>query len=549
MPLLKKDDDGKELIVTFLVEGQSMDGIYYKDYINPIVKVKDDQPVQDEVNSAYQDRTLQDEFNVTGIVNTEVDEHTNSSSQAIIQPNYNVEQGLTRCDVKTDFSQNQRNSISSFSFNNKKNPTAYDIAQEFICQIPVVTVNNSIYCFTGMFYQKTPTAEIKRLIISRCRDLIKAAGSSRILDDVLSFIMHEPSLNNNAATVSEQHVSFLDVVLDLYTNAVTKHTPLIFTDYCLQCEYAIESTGTPCFDNFLQNITSGDIGIQARIWEMIGYILSPDTNGKCFFVLQGCPNSGKSVLSALIRSFFNDEAVSSLDVHALSEKFAPSELEGKRVCVSPDLPLGVMDSKSVSKLKQFTGNDVISADVKYQQHTQFQCRTKFVLATNHPLLTRERDDAFYERIVAIPFEYAVPKEHQIPNLLELLKGERSGIAIKALAAYYNLRQNSYRFSGNYEINTTGAILQHQSYATGVDTCMYKFVSGNFVQDVAGGVFTSDAYELYIHTYGEIPLLTFSRFFTSYAEQLFGASKTRKRKTSGDNATSYVAGIAMKQLLM
>ena len=50
-------------------------------------------------------------------------------------------------------------------------------------------------------------------------------------------------------------------------------------------------------------------------------------------------------------------------------------------------------------------------------------------------------------MLALPFQYAIPREHQNNNLLAQLHGEKSEILKLALDAYMSLRRNNYVFTG------------------------------------------------------------------------------------------------------
>ena len=69
-----------------------------------------------------------------------------------------------------------------------------------------------------------------------------------------------------------------------------------------------------------------------------------------------------------------------------------------------------------------------------------------LFASNHRILiSGGPDEAFFDRLVEVPFHNPVPKERQDPDLLKKLAGEADGICAKALAAYLRLRENSYIF--------------------------------------------------------------------------------------------------------
>jgi len=423
--------------------------------------------------------------------------------------------------------------------------TPYSTARKLMERVPLLTVGSSLYIYNGIYYQRLTPAEAQRLIVKERRNDVKLAGTPSFPRAVYDLLLMEPDLAQRGLNVNQRAVSFQNGVLLLDTGEFRPNNPAIVTTYGLQCSYLNGTPASPGFDRFLLQITGGDLELVERIWQMVGYTLTPDTGGKVFFLLQGVPNSGKSVLSSLLSSFFNEGAVSALDVHALSEKFAASELQGKALCLSPDLPSGPLDNKAVSKLKQLTGNDVVSADVKYKDRVQFLCTAKIVLASNHPLLMRERDDAFIERAVVIPFNYATPKERQDPHLLECLKWERDAIATRAIAAYFRLVSRKYRFSGHYVLNGSPALCAQDS-GGGIDlaSSVHCFLQKCFVPDKEAGIFTGDAHRFFTAQYGAVPVNTFSNLFFDFAYQLYGAEKVRKRKPGETNALSYISGIRL-----
>ena len=67
---------------------------------------------------------------------------------------------------------------------------------------------------------------------------------------------------------------------------------------------------------------------------MLGYLIMPDMNGKCFFLLCGVGDSGKSVLGDLIASLFNPNAVAHIDIFRFKDRFSGSGLEGCRLNIS-----------------------------------------------------------------------------------------------------------------------------------------------------------------------------------------------------------------------
>ena len=224
--------------------------------------------------------------------------------------------------------------------------------------------------------------------------------------------MVEPSICEKPEQINSDLVSFANGVLNLKTGHLHPHNPAFNTYYEIKSSYDQHSRPHPVFDQFLASITGGDPALEQRILEVIGYCIVPDTQGKVFFVFQGVPDSGKSVLAAFIRGCFNDDATVAMDILSLGERFSVSSLIGKQLCTSMDLPAAPLNAKSVSIFKMLTGGDPITCDIKFAPHTTFYNTAKFIFGTNHMILTQNNDPAFYRRAITVPFLNMVPKERQ-----------------------------------------------------------------------------------------------------------------------------------------
>ena len=424
----------------------------------------------------------------------------------------------------------------------------YDTAQYLLTRFHMKSISNVLHIFDGQCYRPYPTDTALRFIVDKCRSQAKAAGTPSFPKSVYDCLRNEPRIEckvGENSTERYRFVTFENGTLDLKTGQLHPHSPQYFTTYCLKCQYnpSFANLSTPYFDTFLHQMSGGDRLLEARVLEFIGYCLVPDLDGRVIFLLQGYSGAGKSLISNFLHSLYPDEVVSSLNVHELGDKFAVSELSRKVICLSPDLPAGVLDDKSVSALKKLSGHDKVSSDVKFQSRVEFECEATFVLATNHMLCTKRRDEALIDRIVVIPFAFPVAKEARMPSLIDNLKEETDRIANRALQAYFCLRSKHYIFSGNYEIN---AVTEATSISSDLESCMAAFVQDWIIPDPNGGVHNCEACELFCSIYNlSINDNAFSRLFTRFVSQKHPIEHGRVRLPGGGNPKNYIKGIRLK----
>lgn len=430
-------------------------------------------------------------------------------------------------------------------------PKAYDIAIELMAAQPLRMVDNALYAFDGQVYRFVNAPTMNRLIMQRCRSYVHAVGDASIIRKTYEIIQAEPSICMPPIN-GVPLVALDDGLLDLTTLTLGPFSPTPFVTVKLCGSYTKgQAAMCPTFDTFLSDITGGDPVLTERIWQVIGYSIVPDTNGKCFILLQGVPDSGKSLLGDIIASLVDSELVTSLDLNALGERFGPAELVGKQLCLALDLPSGPLDVRSTSILKQATGGDFMTADVKYQPRIRFKCLATFILATNHPLLTRDRDPAFLQRAVTTPFRYAISKGEQDHTLKARILNERDAIIYRAIQAYARLRLTNYQFAGDFMPNEI--VLNQISPTNGLTDALFSFCS-QFCSPVIGEFTpTSKLYQAFCDSIGA----TWPGGIRSFSDEAFHVlyslfpqqvKRDRKRpKGTSKNAERGFSGISLREV--
>lgn len=433
--------------------------------------------------------------------------------------------------------------------------SAYDIMTDFIKKVPVFTHKQEVYvynCETGS-YNKMPQCEVEQMIMEMYRPIIQQSGNGTLIEKTYKLLLKEPRIVRNEVPLSDPNkISFANCTVDLNSRMLMEHSPANVVTHALNCDlarYGHQSEETPVFDKLLQDITGGDTTLIERILQVIGYCLTSDRSAKYYFLLQGCPDSGKTLLCNLLGDFYSEDKVSALNVHSLKGEFAMGNLESVALCMSPDLPPEPLDVMSTSCVKQVTGNDKISAAVKHKGNKQFRFEGKMILTTNYPLMTEEPDEAFMRRAVVIPFFYTIPKESQDTDLLDRLKKEKPAIASKVLDAYFRLRDNHYKFAGDYAINSCVLYPDDVFGGDEITPMLYNFMVNRFEKDPNGEVAVGEAYEVFSREVSnQFSEKMFSSAMQRLAEEIYGASKTRSYHNGKYlNARSTIEGIRFKNM--
>ena len=426
----------------------------------------------------------------------------------------------------------------------------YDLMDKAASMVPFVVNRHSVYLYNGVHYEAQSADEVEGVILDLCREDAIRIGKYSPIKNACKLIKIDKRFQSPQEWLDagKRYVTFLNGNLGLDTGQLLPHSPSIFTTFCVQANYLGPECGveTPVFDQVLLRAGGGDPWFVERVFQMFGYVFTADIQGKCGFLLQGVTNSGKSLLCNFLSSFFPEDKVAAISLHSVGDRFSTAELEGAALCITPDLPSSPLSEKAAGMVKALTGNDLIQADRKYQKHTKFRFEGKFLMGTNHALLTKDYDPAFADRLVVLPFLYSIPRAEWDSKLLDRLKLERDAVASKAMDAYFRLCQANYVFAGDYALNLPAAVgrpvqCQYMSIAL-VD----QYVRTCYEPSPSGRVFVSDAYADFCLKSGSDPdSALFGKYFIEAAGRCFGAAHERRRRVPGGNPISSVVGLQHK----
>ncbi len=180
--------------------------------------------------------------------------------------------------------------------------------------------------------------------------------------------------------------------------------------------------------------------------EILGCIIS-GFNPKVFFVFWGPKNTGKSEFANFCKLLIGEEFCLGIKgPNAFAERWTTGSLFGKKLCVAPDISNSIINSEAVATLKSVTGNDWIGGEYKYKQPFSFKNEASILFCSNHKLQISSPDEAFFDRLIYLPFQNSVSKEDRISNLAEKLFEERGYIVCEAIKALQHLIKRNFIFT-------------------------------------------------------------------------------------------------------
>jgi len=235
-------------------------------------------------------------------------------------------------------------------------------------------------------------------------------------------------------------------ILLLNTGDFIEGKPGHMNSQCSGVFYDPDAT-SPIFDRFIVEVMNGDRELTDYLLMALGYSLSGLTDEQCMFILDGDGANGKSVLLDLMAYVFGDYLVHTR-FDAFLKKFNSTStndlarLSKARMVKANES--GVGKNWDEERIKEITGGDKITARFLYREYFDYRSRVKLWCATNHLPKTNDYSDAFWRRMIVIPFERKFKGDGRNPNILSELKRESSGILNRLFQGFQKWTNSSLK---------------------------------------------------------------------------------------------------------
>ena len=319
-------------------------------------------------------------------------------------------------------------------------------------------VNETLYIYSKGVYKEVKIKYLKSIL----RQMVsQTLNTSYHIDETIRLIIEDLRVNydlNAYSNILNKHSLFLlnckNGMVELSENGaiLKKHSPDYYSTIQINAKYD-EEAECPVFKKFLDRVVP-DKNTQKVLQEIVGYSLTRMTyNKKMIFILTGEGDSGKSTfLNNTIEALLPETAKAAVPLQDLQKRFDMALLHNKVANIYADLETEAL--KDIGKIKTATGGGDKSKlerkgkdaffDTLYAKMI-FSCNT---LPRNY---SADKSDAFYNRIMIIPFNQVIPEHEKDPLLDEKLKKEIDGIFKWAIEGLIRFIAAGFKFSHSHEI--------------------------------------------------------------------------------------------------
>lgn len=317
---------------------------------------------------------------------------------------------------------------------------------ELVKHVDGFILNDDFYIYEDGYYKRITDNEIKGFLQENINPYVR---TGYVIDDIFNMWKYNTKMLADKKEVNK-HNHLLNLKNGIYNLKTNKFTPehdkneLMTIQINAKYKEGLTKEDGQTWHKYL-NFALPEQELQEILQEIMGYCLTRYVNAKKFFVFDGVTDSGKSKIIEILTYLIGDENVSNVALQKL-HGFNIQYLYNKTLNVFADLP-----SKPITddnEIKLLTGEDLAFGDRKHKEAFQFYNKAKMLFSTNGmPSNYGDKGQAFYNRLMIIPFRYAKPKDELDPNLVEKFKREADYIfmwCLEGLRRWYH--KNSQKFT-------------------------------------------------------------------------------------------------------
>ena len=332
---------------------------------------------------------------------------------------------------------------------------------------------------------------------------------------------------------------------------LTPHTPTFKSIVQLPVSHDVDAK-CPQIDAFLSDVLRDDSDIELA-HEIIGYSMLMQLPIAKLFVLLGPTHTGKSTFLDVLTAFLGAENTSAVSLQALdddTQRFARSGLYGKLANIAADLSTRSLAGDS--KVKMIAAGDRFDVERKGVDSFPMRPVATLICAANEMPRSRDRSDAWLERITILPFANQHKGDAAERGLIRKLTtpSELSGLFNHAIVAVARVLSAG--------VFTEGAkvIEARENYGLMNDHVL-RFLTENFLRqddssfkdDVPKRLVESDVYDLYKKWCDDEGILkpTVKTNFRDSVEKWTGAKRVRTRE--GGMGADAARSFAFQKLIL
>lgn len=233
-------------------------------------------------------------------------------------------------------------------------------------------------------------------------------------NEVLHYLHSKLELDKVMFNRNPYTIVFKNGVLDVATMDFFDHSPSHLETIQIGVNYN-PLADSEVADEFFKTATLNNEDLQTLLYESIGYSLLKTVDMASCFILTGSGRNGKSTFLDLVKGVVGDKNATSVDFKELGRNFGIGGLANKLVSLAGDISNQRINDSDM--FKKIVSGDMVRIDEKYEKKYDTVLFSTLFFSANELPRSPDTTDAFYRRLMIIPFNANLEKISKIEGIL------------------------------------------------------------------------------------------------------------------------------------
>lgn len=279
------------------------------------------------------------------------------------------------------------------------------IAEEFIDRHDVICYAGNFFVFKGTHYQAVDDIDIEKLIHNDVSKNLSDAARK----EIMKFIALKVDVKYDEINKEWYKIACNNGILNLVTRELTQPTKSELNTIFIPWNYNEDpNLYSPRIDQFMKEISNGDIIKMRFLYEIAGYCLLKKNLFEKFFLFRGEGGTGKSTYTNLLQMMVGKMNTSHVSLPDFDKDYYLSTTVNKLLNIDDD----VVDGKVLQytgRFKSFVSGEVIATRQIYRDVINFEPYSTLVFSCNRLPQIMDKTSGLYRRMVLIELNHKVLK--------------------------------------------------------------------------------------------------------------------------------------------
>ncbi len=356
------------------------------------------------------------------------------------------------------------------------------IADQLMAESRYIYCNQHFFEYSQGVYKVLNNIEVDK----KTKQFLDEDHNRNRAEEIRHCIGVEKFIHNDELNKDRTRINLLNGIYNLDTMKLEDHSEEFLSSIQLPIIFDKDAS-CPMWEKTLSEIFLKKQWKIECLQEFMGYCLKAENTQQATLLNVGGGANGKSLIFKVFRTILGEQNVSSITIDNLNNRHYLAGLFGKLVNLSIESESG--GKVNEANIKSIISGDPIMVDEKYEKAFTFEPFCKMIFSMNELPYIDDKTEAFYRRLLIIPYEKQFSIKEQNRNLYKELLPEMSGIFNWMIIGLQRLEERGM-FNINKEM--TRIINDYKKDNSPIIT----FIEDNLEEDINSKISKNDLYKKY-----------------------------------------------------